>query len=68
MGDFLFDTLVSAVLAFLFVTGEVLRALATLGAHRVRWWEADEHGVIWPSALLGLAFWMSLGALAVWLL
>ena len=56
------ETLVGA---FLFLTGEVLRYVATLGKHRVRWWDAADGGLGWSSVLLGVLFWFAAGAL-VW--
>jgi hypothetical protein len=51
---------------FLHLTGECLRWCCTLGRRRVRWWDMDDANLAWPSLLLGLAFWMAVGAL-LWL-
>src|SRR5262245_41779890 len=50
---------------FLYLTGESLRWLFTLGRRRIRWWDTADYNAAWPSIVLGLAFWMGLGAV-VW--
>ena len=57
----------SLIGVFLFTTGEAVRWTATLGRHRIRWWESLDYNVAWPSALLGLAFWSGIVAMIVWI-
>ena len=52
----------------LFLTGEVLLWIFTFGSHRIRWYEVQDHNITWPPTLLGLAFFMGLGAIVYWLL
>ncbi len=51
--------------AFLFVTGEALHWMVTLGSHRIRRWESQDDNVIWPKMIIGLLFWGAVGYL-VW--
>lgn len=67
VGDLLGDILGAWIGAFLFLTGEVLRKLFTLGNHRVRWWAVQDGNVTWPMTLLGLVFWVAVGALIAYL-
>jgi hypothetical protein len=41
--------------AVFFMTGEVLLYAATLGRHRIQWWEIDDANS--ASTMLGVAFW-----------
>ncbi len=53
----------SFVGAFLFMTGQFLLKIVTLGKHRIRWWDVHDPNVTWFPSLLGLAFWLGAGAL-----
>ena len=63
--EFVFDVIAELVFAslgaLLYLTGELLRFALTLGDRRVRWWDAQDDDVRWPSILLGLAFWAAIG-------
>lgn len=48
---------------FLFLTGEILLKAVTLGKYRIRWKEPVDLGPSIGPILLGVAFWVGIGAL-----
>lgn len=67
VGDVIEDFVGAWIGAFLFLTGEVLRKVFTLGRHRIRWWNVQDKNLNWPMTMLGLAFWLAVGALVAYL-
>lgn len=61
--DLVMDAVFWLIGGLFFLTGELILALATLGRHRVRWYELQDRNITWAPSLLGAALWFGLGAL-----
>ena len=61
--DFLLDLLAPLLIGPFFLTGELLRKLASGGERPVRWWDHDDANTSTLSTVIGVVFW----AVVIWI-